>query len=233
MDMIPGSDGFVINTIARAHGDGVAETTAKWPGGDHGRAPTGETLNAMDARGVDGLRQGHIRQDGGEAARQHRLARPRWAEHEHVWVRTPAFASALHPASLRYINQPQERPIILTEARQIVPDLVRRCEIKVSDLQSPPQPWGFRRSRCAVDVPMAYPSPRGPTGCLRRACRFPHRGVSPQCRACSHSPLFSRAASLSLGRKDAIDGQKSRHSIFNISEYRNIGWCTPWSVGDG
>jgi hypothetical protein len=35
------SDGLAINTIARAHGDGVAETAATWPGGDDGHAGAG------------------------------------------------------------------------------------------------------------------------------------------------------------------------------------------------
>ena len=72
-----------------------------------------------------------------------------------MMVRTPAFASALHLASLRYINKPQEDPLPLTEARQIMPDLERRFKINVSDARSPPHLCRFRRNRFAVDVPMA------------------------------------------------------------------------------
>jgi hypothetical protein len=61
-------------------------------GGDQGRAVAGEAGDAMDARGLQGLRQGQRRQDGGEPAGQPRRARPRGAE-ERGMVRTPAFAS--------------------------------------------------------------------------------------------------------------------------------------------
>jgi hypothetical protein len=38
---------------------------------DERRAVAGEAGDTMDAGGFDGLREGHIRQDGGESARQH------------------------------------------------------------------------------------------------------------------------------------------------------------------
>jgi hypothetical protein len=68
---------------------------AKWPGGDQGHAPVGEVGDAMNTGGVEGFGQGHRRQDGGDAAGQPRLPRPRRAQEEDVMVRTPASASAL------------------------------------------------------------------------------------------------------------------------------------------
>ena len=65
-----------MKTIARAPGDGVAETTAKRAGRDHGRAAAGEAGDAVNPRGLNGLGEGHRRQDGGESAGQHRRARP-------------------------------------------------------------------------------------------------------------------------------------------------------------
>ena len=44
------------------------------PGGDEGGLAAGHAGDAVDAGGLDGLGQGHIRQDGGEAARQPRRA---------------------------------------------------------------------------------------------------------------------------------------------------------------
>ena len=64
------SDGLAINTIARAHGDGAAETAATWPGGDDGRAGAGVAGHTMDAGGLEGFGQGQRRQDGGEAVRE-------------------------------------------------------------------------------------------------------------------------------------------------------------------
>jgi hypothetical protein len=46
------------------------------PGGDDGGAGAGEADDARDTGGVEGLGQGHRRQNGGEPARQPRLARP-------------------------------------------------------------------------------------------------------------------------------------------------------------
>jgi hypothetical protein len=43
----------------------------------------------VDTRRLNGLGEGHRRQDGGEAAGQHRLARPRGAEQEYIMVGTP------------------------------------------------------------------------------------------------------------------------------------------------
>jgi hypothetical protein len=48
-----------------------------------GGGPTGacgDQGDAVDAGGVEGVREGQRRQDGGQAARQHRLAGPRGAE---------------------------------------------------------------------------------------------------------------------------------------------------------
>jgi hypothetical protein len=55
MYMTPSSDGLVITTIARAHCDGAAETTAKGPGGDDSRAPVGEARDARDACSAAGF----------------------------------------------------------------------------------------------------------------------------------------------------------------------------------
>jgi hypothetical protein len=78
--VMPFSDGFAINTIARAHWHGVAETTVKGPGGDDGCAPAGAAGDAIHTGGVEGFGHAHRRQDGGQAARQHRLPRPKWPQ---------------------------------------------------------------------------------------------------------------------------------------------------------
>jgi hypothetical protein len=51
----------------------------------------GAAGDAMDARGLNGLSQGHRRQEGGEPPGQHRLARPGRAKEEHIMGRTPAY----------------------------------------------------------------------------------------------------------------------------------------------
>ena len=56
MSVTPFSDDLLMNTIARAHGDGVAETTAKLPAGDQGRAPVG----ARDVGSFSHFGQGYI-----------------------------------------------------------------------------------------------------------------------------------------------------------------------------
>src|SRR5262249_9706724 len=62
-------------------------------GGDQGGAIASEAGDAVDARGLKGFGEGHGRQDGGESPGQHRRARPRRAEQEHIMVRTPAWRS--------------------------------------------------------------------------------------------------------------------------------------------
>jgi hypothetical protein len=59
------------------------------PGRDPRRAVAGKADDAVDTRRLNGLGEGHRRQDGGEAAGQHRLARPRGAEQEYIMVGTP------------------------------------------------------------------------------------------------------------------------------------------------
>ena len=91
------SDGKVITTIASAHCDGGAETTAIAPVGDQRRAGAGEAGDAVELCGLDGFGEGHRRQDGGQPPGQHRLARPGRADEEDIMGRTPASRSALHP----------------------------------------------------------------------------------------------------------------------------------------
>jgi hypothetical protein len=62
-------------------------------GRDPRPAVAGEAGDAVEARGLKGLGQGHRRQDGGEPPGQQRLARPRGAEQEQMIVRTPASPS--------------------------------------------------------------------------------------------------------------------------------------------
>jgi hypothetical protein len=52
----PFSDDFAITTIARAHSHGVAETAAKRPGGEQGRAP----VVAGDVDGFNRFGQSYI-----------------------------------------------------------------------------------------------------------------------------------------------------------------------------
>jgi hypothetical protein len=49
---------------------------AEGAGGDDGGTPTGETLNAMDPRGLQGLGEVRRRQEGGEPGRQLRRIPP-------------------------------------------------------------------------------------------------------------------------------------------------------------
>jgi hypothetical protein len=63
---------------------------AKRAGRNQRRAVAGAAGAAMDARGVDGLGEGHGRQDGGEPPGQPRRARPWRTEKEDVMVTTPA-----------------------------------------------------------------------------------------------------------------------------------------------
>jgi hypothetical protein len=69
--------------------DGVVRGATR-AGRDPRRAAAGEDGDAVDPRGLHGLGEGHRRQNGGEPSCQHRLARPRGAEQEHIVDRTPA-----------------------------------------------------------------------------------------------------------------------------------------------
>jgi hypothetical protein len=62
-----------------------------------GRQPCGR---GEQAGGLDGLGEGHRRQDGGEPPGQHGLARPGRANEEDIMGRTPAYRFA-SPMSLR------------------------------------------------------------------------------------------------------------------------------------
>ena len=63
---------------------------ATWAGRDQRRAVAGETGDTVDARGFNGLGEGHAGQDGGEPACQHRLPRPGGAEQKDIVVTMPA-----------------------------------------------------------------------------------------------------------------------------------------------
>jgi hypothetical protein len=70
-------------------GDGVMWGAAR-PRGDDRGASAGAAGDAMDARGLEGFGEAHRGQDGGQPARQHRLARPRGPRRSHIMVTTPA-----------------------------------------------------------------------------------------------------------------------------------------------
>jgi hypothetical protein len=74
--------------LSRQCGGGVAQS-----GSDERGAVAGELGNTVDARDLNGLGEGHRRQDGGEAAGSHRLARPRRFQEQDVMGRTPAWRS--------------------------------------------------------------------------------------------------------------------------------------------
>jgi hypothetical protein len=93
----PSSDGKAITTIASAHCHGGPETPAIAPGRDHRRTVAGAAGDAMDVCRLNGLGQGHRRQDGGEPPAQHGLARPGRAEEEDVVIKTPASGSRSPP----------------------------------------------------------------------------------------------------------------------------------------
>jgi hypothetical protein len=71
---------------------------AEGAAGDQGRAPVGEAGDAMHAGRFDGFGQAHLRQDGGQAARQPRSPRARRTHEEDVGVTTPASGSPEHAA---------------------------------------------------------------------------------------------------------------------------------------
>jgi hypothetical protein len=100
------SNGFAITTIAHAHSEAVAEATARWPGGNDGRAPVGEAGDAREAGGVGGVGHAHRREDGRKAARQPRCPRPRRTQQEDVGVRTPTFGSGSAPPAAPIISHP-------------------------------------------------------------------------------------------------------------------------------
>jgi hypothetical protein len=76
---------------------------ATWAGGDQGGAVAGEARDAVNTRGLHGLGEGHRRQDGGEAAGQHRLARPWGPRRRTLWL------ERLHRLDLRI--QACRRPV--------------------------------------------------------------------------------------------------------------------------
>jgi hypothetical protein len=61
--------------------------------GDERHTVAAEAGDALDPRGLHGLREGHRQQDGGESPRQYRLVDPRRAKEEDVISRTPALSS--------------------------------------------------------------------------------------------------------------------------------------------
>jgi hypothetical protein len=67
---------------------------ARRAGRDPRRTVYGKAGDVVDARGLDGLSEGHRRQDGGEPPCQHRLPHPAGPEHERLWLK------CLHPISL-------------------------------------------------------------------------------------------------------------------------------------
>jgi hypothetical protein len=69
--------------------DGMVERT-KRARRDQRRAVAGAAGKTVEARGLDGLGEGHRRQEGGEAPGQPRLAHPGGADEEDVVVTTPA-----------------------------------------------------------------------------------------------------------------------------------------------
>jgi hypothetical protein len=89
------NSGEQICTVGLAGGD---ESRLTWSGGggatrvcrDARGAIAREADDAMDARRLNGLGEGHRRQDGGEPPGQHRLARPWRTKKEDVVGRTPA-----------------------------------------------------------------------------------------------------------------------------------------------
>jgi hypothetical protein len=59
-------------------------------GRDPRRAVAGEAGGAVDPLGLNGLGEGHRRQNRGEPPGQHRLARARRTKKEQIMVETPA-----------------------------------------------------------------------------------------------------------------------------------------------
>ena len=80
--------------------DGVVGRATR-AGRDPRRAGAGEASDVVEARSLDGLDQAHGREHGGEAARQHRRARPHWSKHEdamvnsRLWFRSTRAAMAV------------------------------------------------------------------------------------------------------------------------------------------
>jgi hypothetical protein len=61
---------------------------------DPRHAVAGAAGDAVDAGGLEGLGEGHGRQDSGEPAGQHRLARSGWTQEQEIMNTTPALRSA-------------------------------------------------------------------------------------------------------------------------------------------
>jgi hypothetical protein len=70
-------------------GDGVMRG-AEGAGGDDGGTPPGEAGDAMDTGGLQRFRQARRHQEGGEAPRQPRRARPRKLEQQDIMDTMPA-----------------------------------------------------------------------------------------------------------------------------------------------
>jgi hypothetical protein len=85
-------------------------------GGDQRRAVAGEPGNTVDARGLNGLGEGHRRQDGGESAGQLRLARP-WGTKEEQVV----------PANRRHLQRSFDQSLALDRGE--TPRAGRPCEL--------------------------------------------------------------------------------------------------------
>jgi hypothetical protein len=67
-------------------------------GRDQRRAGAGEASDVVEARSLDGLDQAHGREHGGEAARQHRRARPHWSKHEDAMVNSRLWFRSMRAA---------------------------------------------------------------------------------------------------------------------------------------
>jgi hypothetical protein len=76
-------------------------------GRDQRRTVAGEAGDAVDAGGLNGLGEGHGRQDGGKSPGQHRRARPWGTKKEDVVGRTPASRLGLQ----RPLGMPTVTPV--------------------------------------------------------------------------------------------------------------------------
>jgi hypothetical protein len=151
-------------------GDGVMGG-ATWPGHDQGRPVARETSDAMDARGLDSLSQGHRREDGGKAPGQHRRARPRGPSKRRFGrgaeVHRLVTVTHRRGGRLRPQGEHKDAPSRAWLTRSHRDDQVRT-----------PGPL----PRAAIDagpVTLSATPPVAPAGSARRGCRSGGRAVRP------------------------------------------------------
>jgi hypothetical protein len=95
-------------------GDGMMGR-AKRPGRHQRRTSPREAGDAVDTGGLNGLGEGHRRQNGGQPPRQPRRAHPRGAEQEDIMVTTPASLLPSHLSVQAASSSELEAPCVVKQ----------------------------------------------------------------------------------------------------------------------